>query len=359
MTSESDAAHWDGAYALGETTCSWFQEQTGHVAPDAWFHRGLVSWRRDRRRRRRIVSSLDAAGPRIPRHHSPRPLGNRDAAGPAPPGAAGRECSVADRRRPHLAASAPLRGLARPGRLSFPDHRPAPAAIPADPPRCYRAVAVFGCFAPDGPQQCSGLPAARYSPPQLTDQLGGEWLLISQDRKRTHHPGRRIRRRRAGRAGPGVAGRLLAGQSLVDQVDERPVRRRFQSDDHGGGSWRQIGRTFPAPGEDDPPARLYFAEGAGQGVPGNDGPPVVAASPNGRDEQRDAPDDAAARGRWPTSGPRWPTSGPRWPPSRPSTGLARGRSQVHRGFDGQPAGRADVCRVGAFPPPACGRRLQP
>ena len=45
------------------------------------------------------------------------------------------------------------------------------------------AVAVFGCFAPDGPEQCSGLAVARYSPAQLAGELGGEWRLISQDRE--------------------------------------------------------------------------------------------------------------------------------------------------------------------------------
>lgn len=35
-------------------------------------------------------------------------------------------------------------------------------------------VAVFGCFAPEGPQHCSGLPVARYSPIQLDRQLGGK-----------------------------------------------------------------------------------------------------------------------------------------------------------------------------------------
>ena len=45
------------------------------------------------------------------------------------------------------------------------------------------AVAVFGCFAPDGPEQCSGLPVARYSPAQLAGELGGQWCLISQDRQ--------------------------------------------------------------------------------------------------------------------------------------------------------------------------------
>jgi hypothetical protein len=45
------------------------------------------------------------------------------------------------------------------------------------------AIAVFGCFAPDGPQYCSGLPVARYSPWQLARQFGARWLLISQDRE--------------------------------------------------------------------------------------------------------------------------------------------------------------------------------
>lgn len=46
-----------------------------------------------------------------------------------------------------------------------------------------RAVAVFGCFAPDGPEQCSGLPVARYTPDQLAGELGGEWRLVGQDRQ--------------------------------------------------------------------------------------------------------------------------------------------------------------------------------
>jgi len=45
------------------------------------------------------------------------------------------------------------------------------------------AIAVFGCFAPDGPQHCSGLSVARYSPAQLARQIGAKWLLISQDQE--------------------------------------------------------------------------------------------------------------------------------------------------------------------------------
>jgi trans-aconitate methyltransferase len=45
------------------------------------------------------------------------------------------------------------------------------------------SIAVFGCFAPDGPPHCSGVPVARYSPAQLARRLGARWLLISQDRE--------------------------------------------------------------------------------------------------------------------------------------------------------------------------------
>ena len=50
------------------------------------------------------------------------------------------------------------------------------------------AVAVFGCFAPDGPQYCSGLPVTRYSAADLADELGSGWTLISQDREEHRTP---------------------------------------------------------------------------------------------------------------------------------------------------------------------------
>jgi hypothetical protein len=52
-----------------------------------------------------------------------------------------------------------------------------------DPATGPGSVAVFGCFAPDGPEQCSGLPVARYNPAQLAGELGGQWQLISQERQ--------------------------------------------------------------------------------------------------------------------------------------------------------------------------------
>jgi trans-aconitate methyltransferase len=45
------------------------------------------------------------------------------------------------------------------------------------------AIAVFGSFAPDGPQYCSGLPVARYGAQELAAELGSQWRLISQNRE--------------------------------------------------------------------------------------------------------------------------------------------------------------------------------
>jgi trans-aconitate methyltransferase len=45
------------------------------------------------------------------------------------------------------------------------------------------AIAVFGCFAHDGPRHCSGLPVARYSSLDLADQLGTQWTLIRHARE--------------------------------------------------------------------------------------------------------------------------------------------------------------------------------
>lgn len=44
------------------------------------------------------------------------------------------------------------------------------------------SVAVQGCFAPDGPPSCSGLPVARYSAAELAAQMDG-WTPVSQARE--------------------------------------------------------------------------------------------------------------------------------------------------------------------------------
>lgn len=49
-------------------------------------------------------------------------------------------------------------------------------------------VAVFGCFAPDGPTHCSGLPVMRRDPDDLADFLGAEWSMVARDRERHTTP---------------------------------------------------------------------------------------------------------------------------------------------------------------------------
>ena len=72
------------------------------------------------------------------------------------------------------------------------------------------ATAVLGCFAPDGPQHCSGLPVTRYSARGLSAQLVG-WTLICQAREEHRTPAGRIQPftwaalRRDGVVGPAPA----------------------------------------------------------------------------------------------------------------------------------------------------------
>lgn len=50
------------------------------------------------------------------------------------------------------------------------------------------ALAVFGCFAPDGPERCSGLPVTRYDVDDLDAILGPEWTIVAEDRERHRTP---------------------------------------------------------------------------------------------------------------------------------------------------------------------------
>lgn len=43
--------------------------------------------------------------------------------------------------------------------------------------------AVLAVFAPDGPEQCSGLPVARYDAEQLAELLGDPWSLLANERE--------------------------------------------------------------------------------------------------------------------------------------------------------------------------------
>ena len=48
------------------------------------------------------------------------------------------------------------------------------------------STAIFGVFSPDGPPSCSGLPVQRYGAEALADFLGDAWTILVSDRE-THH----------------------------------------------------------------------------------------------------------------------------------------------------------------------------
>jgi trans-aconitate methyltransferase len=179
------AAHWDAAYARGDDTLSWFEERpdmslrmlgaAGVSAADAVIDVGggaspLTGALLDRGFRDLTVLDISGAG----MQHARDRLGSRadqvhwltaDVLNWHP---RRRYQAWHDRAVYHFLTT----GQQRQQYLRTLDAATAPGAI-----------AVFGCFAPDGPQRCSGLPVARYSPAQLARQVGVKWLLISQDRE--------------------------------------------------------------------------------------------------------------------------------------------------------------------------------
>ena len=49
-----------------------------------------------------------------------------------------------------------------------------------------QGFAIIATFAPDGPEKCSGLPVARYSPESLAERLGAGFTLL-ESRRHVHH----------------------------------------------------------------------------------------------------------------------------------------------------------------------------
>ena len=179
------AAHWDDAYAQGEDTRSWFEQHpdmslrmldsAGVSTVDALIDAGggaspLTRALLDRGFRDLTVLDISATG----LQHARDRLGSR---------ADQVHWLAADvltwQPRRHYRAwhdRAVYHFLTTDGHRQQYLHTLDTATAPG-------AIAVFGCFAPDGPQHCSGLPVARYSPAQLARQLGVKWNLMSQDRE--------------------------------------------------------------------------------------------------------------------------------------------------------------------------------
>ena len=179
------AAHWDAIYALGDDTRSWFENHP------------VMSLRLlDAARVSAADALIDVGGGASPLTGALLDLGFRDLT-VLDVSAAGMQ-HARDRLGPRadrvrwltadvLSWHPPRRYLAWHDRavfhfLTLDEHRQQYLHT-LDTATAPGAIAVFGCFAPDGPQQCSGLPVARYSAAQLARQIGAEWLLISQDRE--------------------------------------------------------------------------------------------------------------------------------------------------------------------------------
>jgi SAM-dependent methyltransferase len=186
MATEPDqAARWDDAYTQGDATRSWFQasprmsmrmlDAAGVVVTDSLIDVGggaspLAATLLERGFRDVTVLDISAVALRQARQR----LG---------PDAGRVHWFIADIRtwRP------PRRFQAWHDRAVFhfltaaPDRQQYLRAISAA--TGTNAVAVFGCFAPDGPRQCSGLPVARYGSQEVADELGPGWTLIAADRE--------------------------------------------------------------------------------------------------------------------------------------------------------------------------------
>jgi len=179
------AAHWDAAYAQGDDTRSWFEEHpamslrmldsAGVSAADALIDVGggaspLSGALLDRGFRDLTVLDISAAGMQRARDR----LGSR---------ADQVHWLIADvlswHPQRHYRA---WHDRAVYHFLTIDEHRQQYLHT-LNTATASGAIAVFGCFAPDGPQHCSGLPVARYSPTQLARQIGTKWLLINQERE--------------------------------------------------------------------------------------------------------------------------------------------------------------------------------
>jgi len=179
------AAHWDEAYASGQTACSWFEERpefslrmldsAGISSADAVIDVGggaspLAGALLDRGFRDITVLDISTAG----MVHAQCSLGSR--ASEVHWLTADVLTWQPDRRYDVWHDRALFHFLTTAGQQRQYLRTLAAATGPT-------AIAVFGCFAPDGPEKCSGLPVARYSSPELAGRLGAGWTLIGQDRE--------------------------------------------------------------------------------------------------------------------------------------------------------------------------------
>jgi trans-aconitate methyltransferase len=185
VAADSTASHWDDTYAAGETTCSWFEPHP-RMSLRMFDAAGVTA-------AARVVDvgggASPLAGVLLDRGFGDITVVDFSAAGMA---YAQRRLGARAERVRWVAADvrnwAPeIRYHVWHDRAVFhfltrtEDRRQYLQAL--DYATEPGAIAVFGCFAPDGPRHCSGLPVARYSSLDLADQLGTQWMVISHARE--------------------------------------------------------------------------------------------------------------------------------------------------------------------------------
>jgi trans-aconitate methyltransferase len=186
MTDQAQAAsHWDDAYAQGDDTRSWFEEHprmslrmldsAGVTAADALMDVGggasrLAAVLLDRGFRDLTVLDISANGMRYAQHHLRGQAGqvNWLTADVLRWHPARRYRVWHDRAVFHFLTTADQR------------HQYLTTLNTATSPG---TVVIFGCFAPDGPQHCSGLPVARYTPAQQANQVGPNWNVTGENQE--------------------------------------------------------------------------------------------------------------------------------------------------------------------------------
>ncbi len=192
MSGHGSAAYWDDAYAAGESTRSWFQRQP--TMSLAMLEAAEVT---------AADSVLDVGGGASPLAGALLDRGFRDVTVLDISAAA---IQLAWRRLGTRSAQvtwlvADLRGWQPERRYqAWHDRAVLHFMSTAADQQAYRdtldaatgpgTVAVIGCFAPSGPDHCSGLPVTRYGPADLAAALGGSWTLLAAEREDHVTPGR-------------------------------------------------------------------------------------------------------------------------------------------------------------------------
>jgi len=184
------AAHWDEAYALGDTTRSWYRREPEQslrrfdecaISPDAGVidvgggASTLVDALHARGYRDLTVLDISAAGERIARHR----LGSA---------ADDVQWIVADvlEWQPDRTFDVWHDRAALHFLVDDDDRRAYLRAL--DAATTPGSIAIIATFAPDGPTHCSGLPVERYGVDDLALLLGDGWRLRSGEREEHAKP---------------------------------------------------------------------------------------------------------------------------------------------------------------------------